>query len=437
MSILSFITPKEKMPSLKEIAALNRDKAVIRLPENSDLQKQLKMISLTTEDLAAAKQLQPFISQHIDQIVSRFYKNIEHEPKLMKIIEKHSSVQRLKVTLNRHIQEMFEGSINEQYAVKRKFIAEIHFKIGLEPKWYISSFQDMLLSILNVISLHFNDKDDYHTAAAAVTKILNFEQQLVLEAFEQEQAKQREQHEYEKQKIRQKVSMSVDELAAISQETNASLQELSAQAESVVGFAKDSNETAAEAGVQSLEGKKRLSLHMEKVSSVKERTIQIAEEMQLLEEATDQIRSVVDIVKDIAEQTNLLSLNAAIEAARAGEAGKGFSIVAQEVRKLSEQTKTSVTGVAEIVLITNERIEKVSRSLNRIQEIVKESVADSGEITSFFHDISGKMEVSRSKSGMLQAEIEGMARVIDDLAGAAGQIASSADSLAEMAGSME
>jgi heme-based aerotactic transducer len=332
---------------------------------------------------------------------------------------------------------MFEGTINEQYAVKRRFIAEIHFKIGLEPKWYISSFQDMLLSILNVISLHFNDKEDYHTAAAAISKILNFEQQLVLEAFEQEQAQQRQQHENEKQEIRHKVSMSVEELAAISQETNAALQELSAQAESVVGFAKDSTGTANEVGVQSLEGKNRLSLHMEKVASVKERTILIAGEMRLLEDATDQIRSVVDIVKDIAEQTNLLSLNAAIEAARAGEAGKGFSIVAQEVRKLSEQTKTSVTGVAEIVLMTNERINKVSRSLSGIQMIVKESVAESDEITSFFHDISEKMEGSRKNSGMLQGEIEGMARVIEELTGASGQIASSADSLSEMASSMK
>jgi heam-based aerotactic trancducer len=436
-SILSILTKKAEKNSVLNLSNDFINEVKINVPLDSEWQKQLNMISLTLEDLAVIRSLKPLISENIEGIVDQFYKNIEHVPGLLQIIQKHSSVNRLKVTLIKHIQEMFDGVIDEIYIDQRRVIAHIHFKIGLQPKWYICSFQDMLLSILSILDKNIESKIEYQRAVKVVTKILNFEQQIVLEAFEFEQIKERKRHEEQKQQITQSVGNSVEELASISEETSAALQELTSKADEVVVFAKDTAESAGEVSKNSLAGKNKLEEHQQMINKVKEQSEQISAELVNLEQATVKINDVVDIVTAIAEQTNLLSLNAAIEAARAGEAGKGFSVVAHEVRKLADQTKTSVSGVSDLVKNTHKRIEAVSESVASIHHFINDSVSEATEITDFFNAILSKMDESTERSGKLENEVEVMAEVIEELSHAVGQIAISADSLSDVTRSMQ
>jgi methyl-accepting chemotaxis protein len=88
-------------------------------------------------------------------------------------------------------------------------------------------------------------------------------------------------------------------------------------------------------------------------------------ETQNLLEQSKEIGQIVDVISDIAEQTNLLALNAAIEAARAGEQGKGFAVVADEVRKLAEQSSTSSNRIAELVSGIQKQIETIAEKMNK------------------------------------------------------------------------
>jgi len=91
-----------------------------------------------------------------------------------------------------------------------------------------------------------------------------------------------------------------------------------------------------------------------------------------LYEKMKQVSDIVGVIKDISDQTSLLALNAAIEAARAGEHGQSFSIVADNVRKLSEQVKASVAHITAIVQTIRRETEHVVTSLDRGYAIITE-----------------------------------------------------------------
>nr|WP_249306195.1 globin-coupled sensor protein [Lederbergia citrea] len=404
-------------------------KGELNIKSGSDVEKQLKMIELTVEDLQIINRIQPFVIEKIDYIVDRFYKNLENEPSLLMIINDNSSIERLKKTLKQHISEMFDGVINEAYFEKRIRIAHIHVRIGLQTKWYMCAFQDLFLSLVNIIEEKLTKKEDYFRTIRSVSKILNLEQQLVLEAYDSESDRLRSEIEEQKAMIRDNVASASQNLAAISEETNASFQQLHSQSYDIVSFANMGAELSTLAEERAQNGKDQLHKQSINMENIQNSINDISSDVEVLLEISKQMQEIVNIVTGIADQTNLLSLNAAIEAARAGEHGRGFSIVAGEVRKLSEETKKSVTNVATLILNTNSQVEKLTQSLEKIRDAVKNGNNSMEETENHFEEILKTMGETKLQNNKIENELVSFVDVVNELGKAFEEVALSADNL--------
>ncbi|MCI4128128.1 globin-coupled sensor protein [Bacillus haynesii] len=403
----------------------------IRLNQHAEFKKQLAMVDLTDEDLWVLSRLKPLITEHIETIVTRFYQNLEHENSLMEIIHDNSSVDRLKKTLTIHIQEMFSGVIDEAFLEKRIRIAHVHLRIGLLPKWYLGAFQDLLLSMLTIFENALSD-EEYRRSVKAVTKILNIEQQIVLEAFEDEHARLRRLDEESKNELHRQIKDTSGSLAALFAETTGAVQELVDKSSEIAETSRAGTKTAVSVEQKSIGGKKELEEQEQQLNQMGSSMTQIEREIKKLEEIALQIEKIFGIVTGIAEQTNLLSLNASIESARAGEHGKGFAVVANEVRKLSDDTKKTVSTVSELVNNTNAQISIVTKHITDVNQLVNESKDKMSEINHLFDDIVSNMKTSKEQSGRIEGDLQSFLSGLQDVNAAVSQVAVSVDSLVEL-----
>ncbi|MDK2897640.1 MAG: methyl-accepting chemotaxis protein [Candidatus Atribacteria bacterium] len=149
-------------------------------------------------------------------------------------------------------------------------------------------------------------------------------------------------------------------------------------------------------------GQKLLQTLEENINLISQGTQAVAQSITTLDNRSQEIGKIVDLISGIAEQTNLLALNAAIEAARAGEAGRGFAVVAEEVRKLAEESAQAAQQIAgligEIQKDTQEAVEK----MNQAEERVKTGVSQSGEVDQNFREIIASAEKMRESITQLE-----------------------------------
>ncbi|WP_318291680.1 globin-coupled sensor protein [Peribacillus frigoritolerans] len=380
---------------------------------------QVNIIDLTEYDLKLIHAFREAIEPQVEGVVDAFYQSILQVPELKGIITAHSTVGRLRKTLITHMLYLFNGVIDDDFVKLRTKVAKTHYRIGLQPRWYSSGFQNVQNHLQRIVFEQTKNEDEQRALISAIGKILNLEQQLVLEAYEVEHLKAREnQYKEIKEEVKRKISLVSEEVLYLSEETDASVKQLIENGQ----FVKMQIATRAEQSLRSKtmaeEGQKRMQILTEKIQNLVNFMKNVDEKIVLLNQSFLSITEFVKLVQGMADQTNLLSLNSAIEAARAGEHGNGFAVVSKEVRKLAEQTKKSIAEIDAIVQSSNEYMKDVVDSVLRVNEVVQAGEKESGLTENSFNEIIGVIRGNITDSAEMEMTIQGLVSIIQEIGNA-------------------
>ncbi|MFJ8263783.1 protoglobin domain-containing protein [Rummeliibacillus sp. NPDC094406] len=343
---------------------------------NKRFQIKLDFLGLSSIRRASVQGLRELYDEHHNEILDSFYGHLISFQEFREIIENHSSVERLKISFDKHFRSLFEDQLDLQYIFNRRKIAHTHAKLGVLPDWMISAYTLINQIIIPLILEKYSrNRKKMMDVLLAYETLVSIDQQLIVETYIEIQAGSivnglgeiiafNTQLDQIKKLIQFQEMQKKDVISANSsmEQLDASIEEVSS---SIVDVSNDTQSSLEELskGIQLLRNVNEL------LRTTDQGQESVKENVSELENRVNNVTKLVEFIQGIAEQTNLLALNASIEAARAGAAGKGFAVVAEEVRKLADNTKSSVQSI-------HGDIQKLLEITKNISTLTKQSAED-------------------------------------------------------------
>jgi len=249
----------------------------------------------------------------------------------------------------------------------------------------------------------------------------------------------------------QQVSQSSSQQSEAAASMAASVEQITVSLSHVADSAANARSMAEETGRLSTEGKGLVQDTVGEINKIADSVTRSSGVIETLGEQSNQISSIVNVIKEIADQTNLLALNAAIEAARAGEQGRGFAVVADEVRKLAERTTSSTQEIATMINAiqhgTQSAVHGMEDGRNQVGEGVQmaaktgESMAriqaGTQQVLDAVEDISSALSEQTSASVQIARDVETIAQMTEENSAAVNAVSQSANQLEQLAGDLK
>lgn len=371
---------------------------------NERFKEKLDFLALSKIRRQSVSLLNQIYTDNRNDILDNFYTRLLSIPEFKKIIVDNSSVERLKVTFDRHFSSLFQDELNIEYVFKRRRIAYTHARIGVLPNWMISAYTLINQLIIPLIAKHCGrDYNKLLDTLLAYDSLVTLDLQIIVETYIEIQGgsvvnglgeiiKYNTQLDQIKELIQfQEVQHNDVKLASdLMLELDSSIEEIAASVGDI--------STHTQASLNELNND---LTSLQQVSTILQNTDNgqqaVRQNVANLVDRVYSVSKVMELIQGIADQTNLLALNASIEAARAGEAGKGFAVVAEEVRKLADDTKRSVqsidSDIKELLHIT----ENIDSLTKQSTEELHVGVSDVIQITKTLSELNKTLQTQGTR----------------------------------------
>lgn len=457
----------------------------------SQYKPQVNLLGITAEDLQLLRQVRPVAEKLVSDVSERFYDQMGRSSDMMAIVDTHSTVERLRVTLEQYFLSIFDGRIDDEYCRSREKIGRIHYEIGVPPEWYVSmipalgdNFVEAMLartlaqvdelvrrndewrlkrltermkptrlfgrrdanvelSPLDVADLAEVPFQQLYKYFSAFNRVLAFDQYVALSQYMggasqamlevgrrlADEGRQMVTVTDEASRSVEKISESIRHVAAAASEQSETIQ---LTVESVLEVQKTLQHMATD-NESRLRAVQQTDAVVRGMDDVRETVTATGDKVQRLRAYSAQVGDIVQVISDIAEQTNLLALNAAIEAARAGSHGQGFGVVADEVRRLAVRSSASAGEIARLV---EEMQASISETVTAMEHGVKlvESGSDAareagGTIQETLSSLQAAVEQMNSHSMEVTRAIENIADMSEKTAVAAEEVSEATEAM--------